>query len=104
MGAGVGPANARSNGLKKLTHLVRVLGGALRLKVAGARLGVGLHEIAHVGDSWSADYVGARNAGMRAVLFRGADLVPAGEALVRDDRGATCDTPAGLRAALAEWM
>ncbi len=69
-----------------------------------ARLGVGLHEIAHVGDSWSADYVGARNAGMRAVLFRGADLVPAGEALVRDDRGATCDTPAGLRAALAEWM
>lgn len=56
-------------------------------------LGVPLAEVVHVGDSWAADYLGARAAGMRAVLFRGRDLMPSGAVLEVDSRGAACESP-----------
>jgi putative hydrolase of the HAD superfamily len=56
-------------------------------------LGVDPEEVVHVGDSWAADYLGARSAGMRAVLFRGRDLMPAGAVLEEDERGAACESP-----------
>jgi FMN phosphatase YigB (HAD superfamily) len=40
------------------------------------RLGVPVEQIAHIGDSVAADVVGATNAGMRAVLFRGRSSAP----------------------------
>lgn len=67
------------------------------------RLGVAPSEIVHVGDSWSADYVGAREAGMRAVLFRGRHLMPAGAVLEEDARGAVCESPEAMDAIFARW-
>jgi HAD superfamily hydrolase (TIGR01509 family) len=67
------------------------------------RLGVEPRDVVHVGDSWAADFVGARAAGMRAVLFRGRDLMPAGVALDEDDRGAACESPEGLDEILSRW-
>lgn len=40
------------------------------------RLGVPVEQIAHIGDSVSADVQGAKNVGMRAVLFRGRSNAP----------------------------
>jgi FMN phosphatase YigB (HAD superfamily) len=60
-------------------------------------------DVVHVGDSWSADYLGARAAGLRAVLFRGRDLMPADAVLVEDARGAACESPDGLDAILHRW-
>lgn len=68
-----------------------------------ARLGAPMADVVHVGDSWAADYVGARAAGMRAVLFRGRDLMPRGAVWAADDRGAACETPEELDAVLARW-
>jgi putative hydrolase of the HAD superfamily len=68
-----------------------------------ARLGRTASEAVHVGDSWSADYLGARAAGMRAVLFRGRELMPADAELVEDDRGAACESPDGLDEVLQRW-
>lgn len=68
-----------------------------------ARLGVAPADVVHVGDSWAADYLGARAAGMRAVLFRGRDLMPAGAVLDEDARGAACESPEGLDEILQRW-
>jgi HAD superfamily hydrolase (TIGR01509 family) len=68
-----------------------------------ARLGCDAADVVHVGDSWSADYLGARAAGLRAVLFRGRDLMPADAVLVEDARGAACESPDGLDAILHRW-
>ncbi|MDB4929068.1 MAG: putative HAD-hydrolase [Myxococcaceae bacterium] len=68
-----------------------------------ARLGCDAADVVHVGDSWSADYLGARALGMRAVLFRGRDLMPADAVLVEDDRGAACESPDGLDEVLRRW-
>ncbi len=68
-----------------------------------ARLGVHPHDMVHVGDSWAADYLGARAVGMRAVLFRGRDLMPSGTVLEEDARGAVCESPDGLDAILRKW-
>ena len=68
-----------------------------------ARLGVAPRDIVHVGDSWAADYVGAREVGMRAVLFRGRHLMPAGVALEEDTRGAACESPEAMDAIFARW-
>lgn len=67
------------------------------------RLGVAPADVVHVGDSWAADYVGAREAGMRAVLFRGRHLMPAGAVLEEDARGTVCESPEALDAILARW-
>lgn len=67
------------------------------------RLGVAPGEVVHVGDSWAADYLGARDAGMRAVLFRGRDLMPAGALLEEDARGAACESPVELDDILQRW-
>ena len=68
-----------------------------------AGLGEPVEDIVHVGDSWAADYLGARAAGMRAVLFRGRDLMPAGAVLELDARGAACESPEGLDEILRGW-
>jgi len=41
---------------------------------AAERVGIPIHEIAHVGDSFEADVQGALGSGMRAVWFRGRTL------------------------------
>lgn len=68
-----------------------------------ARLGVAARDCVHIGDSWSADYVGARAAGMRAVLFRGRDVMPAGVDLEQDSRGVSCESPTELDVILHAW-
>lgn len=68
------------------------------------RLGVPLPDVAHVGDAWSADFLGARAAGMRAVLFRGDAAMPEGAAFPSDDpRCARCDDAVSLRRILSAW-
>jgi putative hydrolase of the HAD superfamily len=61
---------------------------------AAARLGVAREAIVHVGDSWAADVVGARNAGARAIWFGPAATAPA------DPMIAAARDAAGVRAAL----
>lgn len=67
------------------------------------RLGVAVADMVHVGDSWSADYIGAREAGMRAVLFRGRHLMPTDAVLEEDPRGAACETPEAMDAIFTRW-
>jgi putative hydrolase of the HAD superfamily len=65
---------------------------------AAARLGVARETIVHIGDSWQADVVGARNAGARAIWFGPAAVTPAVDPRVGAARDA--DT---LRAVLVAW-
>jgi putative hydrolase of the HAD superfamily len=58
------------------------------------RLGVGVGEVLHVGDSRAADVDGALRAGMHALWFRGDHRVDLGE------RGDVARDPAEVRAAL----
>lgn len=68
------------------------------------RLGAPMEQVAHVGDAWSADFLGARAAGMRAVLFRGDAAMPEGAVFPEDDpRCARCVDAPGLAAILAAW-
>ena len=60
--------------------------------------------VAHIGDAWSADFLGARAAGMHAVLFRGEGSMPEGERYPEGDpRCARCDDAASLADALRRW-
>ncbi len=116
------PVGVISNSEGGLAHLIEEMGwsadfdavadsGALGMEKpdraifdwTAERLGVAVRDIVHVGDSWAADYVGAREAGMRAVLFRGRHLMPAGVVLEEDARGAACETPETMDAILARW-
>lgn len=68
------------------------------------RLGVPMEEVAHVGDAWSADFLGARAAGMRAVLFRGDAAMPEGARFPDDDpRCARCTEAAELARIVEGW-
>lgn len=62
-----------------------------------------LADCVHIGDAWAADFVGALDAGMRAVLFRGGASVPADDARLRDPRAARCESPESLRVQLRAW-
>ena len=62
-----------------------------------AQLGVATERFIHVGDSWAADIVGARNAGARAIWFG-----PATTPQASDDVVAAVDA-AAVRAALVAW-
>jgi putative hydrolase of the HAD superfamily len=69
-----------------------------------AEMGVPQESIAHVGDAWSADFLGARGAGMRAVLFRGDAAMPDGATFPEGDpRAARCVDAVGLASALRAW-
>jgi HAD superfamily hydrolase (TIGR01549 family) len=68
-----------------------------------ARLGVEASACVHVGDAWAADFVGALDAGMRAVLFRGAASRIEGDPRLGDPRAAECDDAMTLRAILRAW-
>lgn len=71
---------------------------------AAGRVGVAPAEVAHVGDAWSADFLGALGAGMRAVLFRGGASMPDGAEYPGDDaRCARCDEADSLSTILARW-
>ncbi len=67
------------------------------------RLGVPAAACVHVGDAWAADFVGALDAGMRAVLFRGSASLVEGDAHLSHPRGAVCDEASELRAILRGW-
>lgn len=67
------------------------------------RMGVALEDCVHVGDAWAADYVGALDAGMRAVLFRGRASLVEGDAHLSNPRGAACEDAEALRAILRAW-
>lgn len=67
------------------------------------RLGVPAFECVHVGDAWAADFVGALDAGMRAVLFRGRASLVEGDAHLAHPRGAMCEDAEALRAILRGW-
>ena len=62
-----------------------------------ARLGVAPAEIVHVGDSWAADVVGARNAGARAIWF-GPATTPTNDPAI-----ACAADAAEVRAVLVSW-
>lgn len=71
---------------------------------AAERVGVDPAGVVHVGDAWSADFLGALDAGMRAVLFRGEAAMPDGAVFPDEDpRCARCDDAAGLAAVLRGW-
>lgn len=70
---------------------------------AAACIDTPLEACVHIGDAWAADFVGAREAGMRAVLFRGVHSMPAGDARGTGDDVAVCDDAPTLRAALRRW-
>lgn len=71
---------------------------------AAARAGVESSQVAHVGDAWSADFLGALDAGMRAVLFRGESSMPEGAVYPEGDpRCARCDDADALGEILAGW-
>jgi len=70
---------------------------------AAARLDVALDDCVHVGDAWAADFLGALDAGMRAVLFRGGAFAPPGDPRLHGERSVACDEPELLRAALRAW-
>jgi HAD superfamily hydrolase (TIGR01509 family) len=70
---------------------------------AAARLDTPLAGCVHVGDAWAADFLGALDAGMRAVLFRGGAFVPPGDPRAAHPRSARCDEPAELAAILRGW-
>ncbi|MFO0629840.1 MAG: HAD family hydrolase [Polyangiales bacterium] len=71
---------------------------------AAGRIGVPPARVAHVGDAWSADFLGARGAGMRAVLFRGGAAMPVGAAYPEGDaRCARCDEASELAEILRGW-
>lgn len=116
------PVGVISNSEGGLAHLIDEMGwtadfdvvadsGALGIEKpdraifawTAARLGVDLGDIVHVGDSWAADYLGGRAAGMRVVLFRGRHLMPAGAELELDARGDACESPEEMDAILARW-
>lgn len=66
-------------------------------------LGVPLAATVHVGDAYSADYVGALGAGARAVLFRGDAFVPEGVVVGQDPHTARCREADALAAILEGW-
>lgn len=69
-----------------------------------ARLGVGCDAIVHVGDSWAADIVGARNAGARAVWFgAAAHAAHAATATTGASDVAAAADAAALRGVLVAW-
>lgn len=70
---------------------------------AASWLDTPLDACVHVGDAWAADFVGALEAGMRAVLFRPGAAVPDDDRWLRDPRAARCDSPEALRAQLRAW-
>jgi putative hydrolase of the HAD superfamily len=119
--AGV-PVVVVSNSEGKLAELIAEMGWAAEFDVvadsgklgmekpgraifawAAAAVDVPLGDIVHIGDAWAADFLGALDAGMRAVLFRGGAFVPPGDARVSGPRAASCDTPEALRAILRGW-
>jgi putative hydrolase of the HAD superfamily len=64
---------------------------------AAERLGVPLHGIVHVGDSWGADVDGALRSGMPAIWFRARVLRPIPSEVRR------AEDASGVRAALEAW-
>ncbi len=70
---------------------------------AAARAGVPLDRCAHVGDAWVADFVGALDAGCRAVLFRGSALMPPNDPRIAHPRAARCDHAHELRGIFRGW-
>jgi putative hydrolase of the HAD superfamily len=71
---------------------------------SAGRVAVPPSRVAHVGDAWSADFLGAMNAGMRAVLFRGGPAMPVGaEYPEGDPRCARCDEATELAEILRSW-
>jgi putative hydrolase of the HAD superfamily len=71
---------------------------------SAGRVAVPPSRVAHVGDAWSADFLGALGAGMRAVLFRGGASMPEGaEYPVGDARCARCDEASELAEILRRW-
>ncbi len=116
------PVGVVSNSEGGLAELVREMGWTTDLPViadsgrlgvekpsraifewAAERLGVEVTACVHVGDAFAADFVGALDAGMRAVLFRGRASLPEGDPRARHERAALCDEPHELRAALRAW-
>jgi HAD superfamily hydrolase (TIGR01662 family) len=70
---------------------------------ASDQLGVSLERCVHVGDAWSADFVGALNAGMHAVLFRGGAFRVADDPWLKSPKVAVCETAGELRSALVSF-
>ncbi len=71
---------------------------------SAGRVAVPPSRVAHVGDAWSADFLGALGAGMRAVLFRGGASMPEGaEYPEGDPRCARCDEASELAEILRGW-
>ena len=71
---------------------------------SAGRVAVPPSRVAHVGDAWSADFLGARGAGMRAVLFRGGASMPEGAEYPEGDaRCARCDEASELAEILRGW-
>lgn len=71
---------------------------------SAGRVAVPPSRVVHVGDAWSADFLGALGAGMRAVLFRGGASMPEGEEYpAADPRCARCEEASALELILRGW-
>jgi putative hydrolase of the HAD superfamily len=78
--------------------------GARIFQWTAERLRVSLDEIVHVGDSWSADVLGATAQGARAIWFGGASAAPEPpESDLGSERVSLCRSAAEVRQALARW-
>jgi putative hydrolase of the HAD superfamily len=107
------PVGVISNSEGRLAELIEEIGWGDRFRVvadsgklgmekpaepifrwAAERLGVGLEQVVHVGDSFAADVEGALHAGMQAIWFRGKSTA------VLPPRAAIAEDAEGVRAAL----